>query len=35
MKIGLKSGRGENLAERIYRQLKKDIFDFQIGRAHV
>ena len=30
MKIGLKSGRGENLAERIYRQLKKDIFDFRL-----
>tara|TARA_R110000851_G_scaffold166138_1_gene311251 strand:- start:217 stop:915 length:699 start_codon:yes stop_codon:yes gene_type:complete len=24
------SGRGENLAERIYRQLKKDIFDFRL-----
>ena len=30
MKIGLKSGRGENLAERIYRQLKKDTFDFRL-----
>jgi DNA-binding GntR family transcriptional regulator len=30
MKIGLKGGRGENLAERIYRQLKKDIFDFRL-----
>lgn len=31
MRMALKSsGRGENLAERIYRQLKKDIFDFRL-----